>query len=426
MGLKVELLIQQPRRLAARSVAQRIASESKTELGHQVGYKVRFAEQTSDDNVLVVMTDGMLLAEMNHDHFLNQYEVIVIDEAHERSLNIDLLLGLLKKLLIKRRDLKLIITSATIDTERFSDYFNKAPILTVAGRTYPVEIIYRPLDEKDADLNQAVVKAVEFLSKKSPQDTLVFLPGERHIRDLAEKLSGYFGGKFDIMPLYGRLSFSDQQKIFKPTAKAKIVLSTNVAETSLTVPGIRYVIDSGLVRMSRYSWRSKTQGLPIEKISQASANQRSGRCGRVAPGIAVRLYAEDDFEQRPEFTEPEILRTNLATVILQMTLLNMGKLDDFDFIETPDNRLIKDGYRLLKEIKAVDSDDNVTNMGRKIAQFPLDPSFSKMLLSANQFKCLHEVLVIVSALSIQDPREVPQEHQQKARECHLQWRRRRL
>lgn len=422
LGIKGRIAHTQPRRLAARSVAQRIASESKTELGHQVGYKVRFSEQTSDDNVLVVMTDGMLLSEMNHDHFLNQYEVIIIDEAHERSLNIDLLLGLLKKLLVKRKDLKLIITSATIDTERFSEYFDGAPILSVSGRTYPVDIIYRPLDEKNADLTQAIVKEVDFLNKKSPQDTLIFLPGERHIRDVAEKLTGQFGGKFDVMPLYGRLSFSDQQKIFKPSQKAKIVLSTNVAETSLTVPGIRYVIDSGLVRMSRYSWRSKTQGLPIEKISQASANQRSGRCGRVAPGIAIRLYAEDDFDQRPAFTDPEILRTNLATVILQMALFKMGKLDDFDFIETPDSRLIKDGYRLLKEIKAVDDNDRVTTDGRKIAQFPLDPSFSKMLLSASEYNCLHEVLVIVSALSIQDPREVPQEHQQKARECHLQWR----
>lgn len=422
LGIKARIAHTQPRRLAARSVAQRIASESKTELGHQVGYKVRFSEQTSDNNVLVVMTDGMLLSEMNHDRFLNQYEVIIIDEAHERSLNIDLLLGLLKKLLTKRPDLKLIITSATIDTQRFADYFNGAPVLSVSGRTYPVDIVYRPLDEKNADLTLAVVKEVEFLNKKSPQDTLVFLPGERHIRDLTEKLTGHFRGKFDVLPLYGRLSFSDQQKIFKPSARAKIVLSTNVAETSLTVPGIRYVIDSGLVRMSRYSWRSKTQGLPIEKISQASANQRSGRCGRVAPGVAVRLYAEDDFEQRPQFTDPEILRTNLATVILQMALLNMGKIDDFDFLEAPDTRLIKDGYRLLKEIKAVDGYDKVTKIGRNIAQFPLDPSFSKMLMSASEHQCLHEILVIVSALSIQDPREVPQEHQQKARECHLQWR----
>ncbi len=422
LGIKGRIAHTQPRRLAARSVAQRISSELKTELGNKVGYKVRFSEQTSDANVLVVMTDGMLLSEMNHDRFLNQYEVIIIDEAHERSLNIDLLLGLLKKLLTKRPDLKLIITSATIDTERFAEYFNGAPILSVEGRTYPVEIIYRPLDEKNADLTQAILKEIEFLNNKSPQDTLVFLPGERHIRDLAEKLIGHFKGKFDVMPLYGRLSFSDQQKIFKPSAKAKIVLSTNVAETSLTVPGIRYVIDSGLVRMSRYSWRSKTQGLPIEKISQASANQRSGRCGRVAPGIAVRLYAQEDFEQRPEFTDPEILRTNLATVILQMALLNMGELDSFDFIEAPDKRLIKDGYRLLKEIKAVDENDKVTPLGRKIAAFPLDPSFSKMLMSASQYQCLHEVLVIVSALSIQDPREVPQEQQQKARECHLQWR----
>ncbi len=421
LGIKSRIAHTQPRRLAARSVAQRIATESQTELGQQVGYKVRFSEQISDDNVLVVMTDGMLLSEMNHDRFLNQYEVIIIDEAHERSLNIDLLLGVLKRLLVKRKDLKLIITSATIDTQRFSDYFHGAPVITVSGRTYPVEILYRPLDEKNTDLTLAVLKEVEFLNKKSPQDTLVFLPGERHIRELFEKLSSHFKGKFDVLPLFGRLSFSEQQKIFKPSARAKIVLATNVAETSLTVPGIRYVIDSGLVRMSRYSWRSKTQGLPIEKISQASANQRSGRCGRVAPGVAVRLYAEDDFDQRPQFTDPEILRTNLATVILQMTLLNMGRIDAFDFIEAPDSRLIKDGYRLLKEIKAVDEKDKVTHIGRKIAQFPLDPSFSKMLLSASHYQCLHEVLVIVSALSIQDPRDIPQEQQQKARECHLQW-----
>ncbi|MBL7002904.1 MAG: ATP-dependent RNA helicase HrpA [Gammaproteobacteria bacterium] len=422
LGQKAQIAHTQPRRLAARSVAQRIASESNTELGDKVGYKVRFSEQVSKDNALIVMTDGMLLSEMNQDRFLNQYEVIIIDEAHERSLNIDLLLGLLKNLLTKRKDLKLIITSATIDTERFSTYFNQAPIINVSGRTYPVEILYRPLDEKNDDLTLAIIKQVEQLNRKRPEDTLVFLPGERQIRDVAEKANSYFHGKFDVLPLYGRLSFSDQQKIFKPSNRAKIVLSTNVAETSLTVPGIRYVIDSGLVRMSRYSWRSKTQGLPIEKISQASANQRSGRCGRVAPGVAVRLYAEEDFEQRPEFTDPEILRTNLATVILQMTMLNMGKLVDFDFIEAPDSRLIKDGYRLLHEIKAVNSKDKITPLGRNIAKFPLDPRFSKMILTATQMGCLHEILVIVSALSIQDPREVPAEQQQKARECHQQWR----
>lgn len=420
-GATAQIAHTQPRRLAARSVAQRIASESKTELGDKVGYKVRFSEKLSDSSQLIVMTDGMLLSELNQDRFLNQYEVIIIDEAHERSLNIDLLLGVLKKLIQKRKDLKLVITSATIDTQKFSDYFNKAPVINVSGRTYPVEIQYRPIAEKNTDLTLSVIKAIAEINSKSPQDTLVFLPGERFIRDIAEKAKQKFKNNFEILPLFGRLSFSEQQKIFQKSYRAKIVLATNVAETSLTVPGIRYVIDCGLVRMSRYSWRTKTQGLPIEKVSQASANQRSGRCGRVAPGVAIRMYEQEDFENRPDFTDPEILRTNLATVILQMALLKMGKVEDFDFIEAPDSRLIKDGYKLLQEIKAVDNENTVTALGRKISRFALDPSYSKMLLSAHSNQCLHSVMVIVSALSIQDPREVPQDKQQQARECHLQW-----
>jgi len=413
----------QPRRLAARSVTSRIAEELNTRPGEAVGYKVRFTDTTSPDSYVKLMTDGILLAEIQNDRWLNEYQTIIIDEAHERSLNIDLILGFVKTLLPKRPDLKLIITSATIDPERFSRYFADAPMVMVSGRTYPVEMRYRPIldeDQKDRDRSEAVMDALQELFKISPEDTLIFFSGERQIREAADKISKRFH-QYEVLPLYARLTNEQQQRIFKKSRQRKIILSTNVAETSLTVPGIRYVIDTGLARISRYSWRAKVQRLPIEKISQASANQRSGRCGRVAPGICIRLYDEDDFNNRAEFTEPEILRTNLASVILQMDNLQVGHISDFDFIEPPDSRLISDGYRLLHELQAVKPNDQVTRMGKMITRFPIDPRLARMLISARENNCLTELLIIVSVLSVQDPRDQSQENRQAANEKFKLW-----
>ena len=413
----------QPRRLATRSVTSRIAEELNTRPGEAVGYKIRFTDTTRPDSYVKLMTDGILLAEIQNDRWLNEYQTLIIDEAHERSLNIDLLLGYIKTLLPRRPDLKLIITSATIDPERFSRYFNDAPILSVSGRTYPVEVLYRPIvdeEQKDRDRTQAVIDALDELFAMSPQDTLVFFAGERQIREAAEKIKRYFH-RYEVLPLYARLSNEQQQRIFKQGRQRKIILSTNVAETSLTVPGIHYVIDTGLARISRYSWRAKVQRLPIEKISRASASQRTGRCGRIAAGICIRLYDEEDFNNRAEFTEPEILRTNLASVILQMDSLRVGHIRDFDFIEPPDSRLISDGYRLLHELKAVKPDDTVTRLGKMISRFPLDPRLARMLMRAGDLGCLSEMLVIVSVLSVQDPRDQSQEHRQAAREKFKQW-----
>ena len=413
----------QPRRLAARSVTSRIAEELHSLPGEAVGYKVRFTDTSNKDSYVKLMTDGILLAEIQNDRWLNEYQTLIIDEAHERSLNIDLLLGYVKTLLPKRPDLKLIITSATIDPERFSRYFNDAPMVMVSGRTFPVEMRYRPVtdeDQKDRDRTQAVIDALDELFSISPEDTLVFFAGERQIREAAEKISKRFH-QYEVLPLYARLTNEQQQKIFKSGGRRKIILSTNVAETSLTVPGIRYVVDTGLARISRYSWRAKIQRLPIEKISRASANQRAGRCGRVAAGICIRLYDEDDFNARDEFTEPEILRTNLASVILQMDTLRVGHIRDFDFIEQPDSRLISDGYRLLNELKAVTAQDHVTKLGKSIARFPIDPRLAAMLLRANELGCLSEVLIIVSVLSIQDPRDQSQENRQAANQKFKLW-----
>ncbi len=413
----------QPRRLAARSVTSRIAQELNTQPGEAVGYKVRFTDTTSPDSYIKLMTDGILLAEINNDRWLNEYQTLIIDEAHERSLNIDLILGFVKTLLPRRPDLKLIITSATIDPERFSRYFDNAPMVMVSGRTYPVEIRYRPIideEQKDRDRSEAVMDALEELFKISPQDTLIFFSGERQIREAADKISKRFQ-QYEVLPLYARLTNEQQQRIFKKSQRRKIILSTNVAETSLTVPGIRYVIDTGLARISRYSWRAKVQRLPIEKISQASANQRAGRCGRVAPGICIRLYDEEDFNNRTEFTEPEILRTNLASVILQMDSLRVGHIRDFDFIEPPDSRLISDGYRLLNELQAVKADDQVTRLGKTIGRLPIDPRLARMLISASQNACVAEVLIIVSVLSVQDPRDQSQENRQASNEKFKLW-----
>ncbi|MEX1214305.1 ATP-dependent RNA helicase HrpA [Saccharospirillum sp.] len=422
----------QPRRLAARSVADRLSEELNVELGQQVGYQVRFTDQSNDDTLIKLMTDGILLNEIQQDPFLNKYDTLIIDEAHERSLNIDFLLGYLKQLLPRRPDLKLIITSATIDVERFSEHFSQAPVIEVAGRSYPVEHLYRPMspDEDDyaSDLPSAVLNAIEEIEQReragktahSGGDVLVFLPGEREIRETFNILKRAQLRHTELLPLYARLSASEQQRIFASHSGRRIVLSTNVAETSLTVPGIHYVIDSGLVRISRYSYRSKIQRLPIEPISQASANQRAGRCGRIAPGLCIRLYDEEEFQQRPAFTDPEILRTNLASVILQMLHMRLGQVEDFPFLEPPDSRMIRDGYTLLTELAAVTDKGHLTPLGKELARLPVDPRLGRMVIEANRQKSLSEVLVIAAALSIPDPRERPQDKQQAATEKHAQ------
>ena len=405
----------QPRRIAARSVAQRIADECKVPLGAEVGYAVRFDDKTSPSTAIKLMTDGLLLAEINRDRNLSRYDTIIIDEAHERSLAIDFLLGYLKTLLPRRPDLKVIITSATIDVERFAAMFD-APVIEVSGRTFPVEIRYRPLAERDdGDYLSAIDDAVRELPNQG--DILVFLSGEREIRDATEYLNGRKYRFTEVLPLYGRLSTHDQQKIFSDHPGRRIVLATNVAETSLTVPGIRYVIDPGLARISRFSQRLKVQRLPIEAISQASANQRAGRCGRVADGICIRLYAEDDFNSRPEFTDPEILRTNLASVLLQMASLDLGDIRRFPFLDPPDSRAIADGTNLLRELGALRG-NNLSKLGRTLSGLPLDPRLGRMLLAADRLGCLADVLIIVSAMSIQDPRERPLDHQQAADLSH--------
>lgn len=416
----------QPRRIAARSVAARIAEELQTELGDLVGYKVRFNDQISDNTQIKLMTDGILLAEIQTDRFLNQYSCLIIDEAHERSLNNDFILGYLKQLLPRRPDLKVIITSATIDVERFSKHFNNAPIIEVSGRTYPVEVRYRPVaEEDDQDQLQGILNAVDELQAEGRGDILIFMNGEREIRDTAEALQKQNLKHTEILPLFARLSAQEQNKIFYPSGLNRIVLATNVAETSLTVPGIKYVIDPGTARISRYSYRTKVQRLPIEPISQASANQRKGRCGRVSEGICIRLYSEEDFNNRPEFTDPEILRTNLASVILQMTALGLDDIEAFPFVDAPDKRHIQDGVKLLEELGAFETVQTksgekrrLTTIGRQLAQLPVDPRLAKMLISAINLGCVYEVMIIVSALSIQDPRERPTEKQQASDEKH--------
>ena len=422
----------QPRRLAARSVADRISDELGVELGDQVGFQVRFNDESSDKTLVKLMTDGILLAEIQQDKFLQKYQAIIIDEAHERSLNIDFLLGYLKRILPSRPDLKVIVTSATIDVQRFSKHFDDAPVFEVSGRTFPVEIRYQPLllksdsEEVDADqsMEQGIVDAVHTIIHeeklegfKGASDILVFLPGEREIRETAELLRREELRHTEVVPLYARLSSSEQQKIFKSHSGRRIVLSTNVAETSLTVPGIRYVIDPGVARISRYSVRSKVQQLPIEKISQASANQRAGRCGRVADGICIRLYDEADYQARAEFTDPEIFRTNLASVILQMANLRLGAVEKFSFVEMPDKRLINDGYRALNELGAIQK-ERLTPIGKQLAKLPIDPKLGRMIIAADKLGVLNEISIIVSALTIQDPRERPQDKKTQSDQAH--------
>lgn len=457
----------QPRRIAARSVASRIAQELNSPLGEVVGYKVRFNDKLSESSYIKLMTDGILLAETQGDKFLNAYDTIIIDEAHERSLNIDFLLGYLKQLLPKRPDLKVIVTSATIDAESFSSHFNGAPVIEVSGRTYPVEIRYRPLgkagfrskeiaapenaqfdldddtiygiarkaktearwleeDDEEEAIEEAILDAADDLLRLGDGDILVFLPGEREIRDVADHLRKYQGRSaklkhIEVLPLFARLSIEDQQKIFKSHSSRRIVLATNVAETSLTVPGIKYVIDAGLARVNRYSPRAKVEQLQIEKISQAAAKQRAGRCGRVSHGTCVRLYSEEDFNGRPEFTEPEILRSSLASVILRMAALRLGDVAEFPFIEAPSSRLIADGYLLLQELGAVDARRQITETGLQLAKLPLDPRVGRMILAAKREHCLKEILIIASVLSIQDPRERPMDKREAADNAHAKF-----
>ncbi|GHG38615.1 ATP-dependent helicase [Streptomyces albogriseolus] len=423
----------QPRRIAARTVAERVAEELDTPLGEAVGWKVRFTDQVDPEATFIkLMTDGILLAEIQTDRELRAYDTIIIDEAHERSLNIDFLLGYLAQLLPKRPDLKVVITSATIDPERFSRHFGDAPIIEVSGRTYPVEVRYRPLleeDSDDADRDQitAITDAVEELMAEGPGDILVFLSGEREIRDTADALNKKRYRSTEVLPLYARLSHAEQHRVFQPHGGRRIVLATNVAETSLTVPGIKYVIDPGFARISRYSHRTKVQRLPIEPVSQASANQRKGRCGRTSDGICIRLYSEDDFLSRPEFTDAEILRTNLASVILQMTAAGLGEIEKFPFIDPPDHRNIRDGVQLLQELGALDPTQKdprkrLTQTGRKLAQLPVDPRLARMVLEADRNGCVREVMVIAAALSIQDPRERPADKQTQADQQHARFR----
>ncbi|GMQ86926.1 MAG: ATP-dependent RNA helicase HrpA [Gammaproteobacteria bacterium] len=422
-GLRGKIGHTQPRRIAARSLAGRIAEELDSPLGEQVGYKVRFQDRVQPHSYVKVMTDGILLAEIQSDPELREYDTLIIDEAHERSLGIDFLLGYLQRLLPRRPDLKLIITSATIDPQRFSSHFNGAPIVEVSGRTWPVEMRYRPVtgedeDQKDRGRGQALLDAVDELAAEGPGDVLVFLPGERAIRESSELLRKHHPPQTEIVPLYARLSAAQQSKVFRPHKGRRIVLATNVAETSLTVPGIRYVVDTGLARVSRYSYRSKIQRLPIEAVSQASANQRAGRCGRVAAGVCIRLYSEDDYLSRAVFTEPEIQRTNLAAVILRMAVLELGDIAAFPFVDPPDARFIHDGYKLLYELGVVDGQQVLTALGRKVARLSVDPRLARMILAASELHCLTEVLVIVSALEVVDPRERPLDKAQAADQKH--------
>jgi len=414
----------QPRRIAARTVAARIATELASPLGHAVGYKVRFSDRVSPDSYIKVMTDGILLAETQSDRRLRSYDTIIIDEAHERSLNIDFLLGYVRQLLPQRPDLKLIVTSATIDAERFSRHFGDAPVIEVSGRLYPVEIRYRPLagrgeSDEEQDMTEATLDAVDELARiPGGGDVLVFLPGEREIRETADALRQHHPRGAEILPLYARLSFEEQERVFRPGGARRIVLATNVAETSLTVPGIRFVVDTGLARVNRYSYRNKVEQLQVEPVSQASANQRAGRCGRVAAGVCIRLFPEEDYRARPPFTDPEILRSSLASVILRMKSLGLGDIEGFPFLDPPAPRMIADGYQLLAELGAVDELNALTPLGRRLARFPIDPRVARMILAAEREQCLAEMLVIAAVLEVDDPRERPFERAEAADRAH--------
>ncbi|HEX4332291.1 MAG TPA: ATP-dependent RNA helicase HrpA, partial [Usitatibacter sp.] len=430
----------QPRRIAARSLAHRLAQELTGTPKGFVGHKVRFQDATRPETVIKVMTDGILLAETHSDRELRAYDTIIVDEAHERSLNVDFLLGYLKHLVAARPELKVIVTSATIDTQRFSDFFGGAPVIEVSGRTYPVEVRYRPEfferaspsegnagkqaeDDEPVDMPEAIAKAVDELARTSRTgDMLVFLPGEREIREAAEALRKHHPGKTEILSLFARLSAEEQDRVFEPGPQRRIILATNVAETSLTVPRIHFVIDTGLARIKRYSPRQKIDQLRIEPISQASARQRAGRCGRIASGIAIRLYAEQEFNERPDFTTPEILRTSLASVILRMAALELGPISEFPFIEPPTPRQIDDGYRQLFELGAIDHQRALTPLGKELARLPVDPRIGRLLLAAREFHCLSEMVILAAALSIQDPRDRPQALREQSDRAHEEFR----
>src|SRR5882757_304178 len=410
----------QPRRIAARATATRVAQELKTEPGGAVGYKIRFTDKVGPRAYIKIMTDGILLAETQGDRELRQYDTLIIDEAHERSLNIDFLLGYVKQLLPRRPDLKLVITSATIDAERFSKHFDGAPVIEVSGRLYPVEVRYHPVEsgDEDYDLNEAISDAAEELAREGQGDVLVFLPGEREIREAAETLRKHHPPHTEILPLFARLSAEEQERIFKPHGGRRIVLATNVAETSLTVPGVRYVVDTGLARVKRYSYRNKVEQLRVENISQASAKQRAGRCGRVARGVCIRLYAEKEFNSRPAFTDPEVLRSSLANVILRMKSLGLGTVEEFPFIDPPSPKAVQDGYALLAELGAVDDENELTETGRQLAKLPVDPRIGRMVLAAKFENALREVLVIAAALAVGKFFEEALEHGKSSRELH--------
>ncbi|HIL88787.1 MAG TPA: ATP-dependent RNA helicase HrpA, partial [Deltaproteobacteria bacterium] len=432
-GRRARIACTQPRRVAATSIARQVAKELETEIGNLVGYRIRFAEKTSPRTLIQFMTDGMLLAETQHDRFLNAYDAIIVDEAHERSLNVDFLLGYLQQLLPKRPDLRVIITSASIDTRRFSEAFGNAPVVEVSGRAHPVEVQWQPLDPRAEEAGERTVADVvvetvrEILDTTWDGDILVFLPGEQEIRETTERLSGG-GGKreFEILPLFGRLTAVEQNRVFRESSRRKVVVATNIAETSLTIPGIRYVVDSGLQRVSRYSPRQRIQRLPVELIAQSNALQRAGRAGRVAPGVCIRLYAEETFAQLREYAEPEILRSNLAGVILQMLHLKLGdpnasgvdRIRNFPFLDPPAAPAIKEGFRLLRELGAVDDEHRLTLRGRQMARLPIEPTIARMLLEAHEERAMTEVLVIAAGLSIQDPREFPLEKKEQARQQH--------
>lgn len=432
-GLRGTIGHTQPRRIAARTVASRIAAETRTQLGDVIGYKVRFSDQTGAEPLVKLMTDGILLAETQTDRSLRAYDTIIVDEAHERSLNIDFLLGYLRQLLPRRPDLKVIITSATLDAERFSKHFFDAPIIEVSGRLYPVEVKYRPPPDPDdgeaPELGELVADALDdAFAAHGPGDALVFLPGEREIREAAEHLRKHPLGRVrlahapvEILPLFARLSIAEQEQVFKPGSAHRVVLATNVAETSLTVPRIKYVIDSGMARINRYSYRNKVEQLQIEPISRASANQRAGRCGRVMSGVCVRLYGEEDYNARPEYTDPEILRSSLASVILRMKALKLGEPETFPFVEPPLPKMISDGYQLLTELGAVDERHNLTAVGSQLAKLPIDPRIARMIVQGKRENCLREVLIVASALSIQDPRDRPLDKQEAADAAHSDW-----
>ena len=414
----------QPRRIAAQSLAHRIAAETGTTVGNEVGYQIRFTDRTGPGTLVKLMTDGLLLRELESDPLLERYDTLIIDEAHERNLNVDFLLGVVRRIVPRRPELRVIVTSATIETARFAEFFGGAPVLDVEGRSHPVEIRWRPLHEDDAEapsLPEAVAAALDELrthGRGIDGDALVFLPGEREIAECRELLGRTRAADWDVLPLFARLSAAEQDRIFAAHERRRVVLATNVAETSLTIPGVRFVVDSGLARISRYSPRTKFQRLPVEAVSQASADQRAGRCGRVGEGICIRLYAEDDYAARPRYTDPEILRTNLASLILQMASLGLGAPEDFPFLDPPDTRLLNDGYRLLQELSAVDGDRRITRLGRRMAGLPVDPRLARVLLEAGRTRCLGEALVVASFLSLQDPRERPAEQAEAAAEKH--------